>query len=96
MICSKANSLEALKEKSEHELGSMLGENNVKHEEELRRLCRALRNLRRYMGNNLFAVFDIIIIVKIYSNITYNFIYTILYYIIYYTLFRCSPKRRYG
>lgn len=54
MICSKANSLEALKEKSEHELGSMLGENNVKHEEELRRLCRALRNLRRYMGNNLF------------------------------------------
>lgn len=49
MICSKANSLEALKEKSEHELGSMLGENNVKHEEELRRLCRALHNLRRYM-----------------------------------------------
>ncbi|XP_017882499.1 kinase suppressor of Ras 2 isoform X2 [Ceratina calcarata] len=49
MICSKATSLEALKEKSEHELGSMLGENNVKHEEELRLLCRALRNLRRYM-----------------------------------------------
>lgn len=54
MICSKANSLEALKEKSEHELGSMLGENNVKHEEELRRLCRALHNLRRYMGKQLF------------------------------------------
>ncbi|XP_076755836.1 kinase suppressor of ras isoform X2 [Xylocopa sonorina] len=49
MICSKANSLEALKEKSEHELGTMLGEYNVKHEEELRRLCRALHNLRRYM-----------------------------------------------
>nr|XP_033321768.1 kinase suppressor of Ras 2 isoform X2 [Megalopta genalis] len=49
MVCSKANSLEALKEKSEHELGSMLGENNVRHEEELRRLCRALHNLRRYM-----------------------------------------------
>ncbi|KAF7411196.1 hypothetical protein HZH66_000092 [Vespula vulgaris] len=49
MVCSKANSLEALKEKSEHELGTMLGENNVKHDEELRRLCRALHNLRRYM-----------------------------------------------
>ncbi|XP_058807431.1 kinase suppressor of Ras 2 isoform X2 [Phymastichus coffea] len=49
MVCSKANSLEALKEKSEHELGTMLGENNIKHEEELRRLCRALHNLRRYM-----------------------------------------------
>lgn len=64
MICSKATSLEALKEKSEHELGSMLGENNVKHEEELRRLCRALHNLRRYMGNGLFdfAIFHTIII----------------------------------
>ncbi|XP_046750745.1 kinase suppressor of Ras 2 [Diprion similis] len=49
MVCSKASSLEALKEKSEHELGSMLGENNVRHEEELRRLCRALHNLHRYM-----------------------------------------------
>ncbi|KAI4490222.1 hypothetical protein M0802_010856 [Mischocyttarus mexicanus] len=49
MVCSKANSLEALKEKSEHELGTMLGENNVRHKEELRRLCRALHNLRRYM-----------------------------------------------
>ncbi|XP_012225443.1 kinase suppressor of Ras 2 isoform X2 [Linepithema humile] len=48
MVCSKANSLEALKEKSEHELSSMLGENNVRHEEEHRRLCRALHNLRRY------------------------------------------------
>lgn len=50
MVCSKTNSLEALKEKSEHELGSMLGEINVRQEEELRRLCRALHNLRRYMG----------------------------------------------
>lgn len=56
MVCSKANSLEALKEKSEHELGSMLGENNIRHEEELRRLCRALHNLRRYMGKNLFTL----------------------------------------
>lgn len=50
MVCSKVNSLESLKEKSEHELRSMLGENNVRHEEEHRRLCRALHNLRRYMG----------------------------------------------
>lgn len=53
MVCSKTNSLEALKEKSEHELGCMLGEINVRQEEELRRLCRALHNLRRYMGKNL-------------------------------------------
>ena len=50
MVCLKVNSLEALMEKSEHELSTMLGENNVRHEEELRRLCRALHNLRRYMG----------------------------------------------
>lgn len=50
MVCSKANSLEALKEKSDHELGSMLSENNVRHGEEHRRLSRALHNLRRYMG----------------------------------------------
>lgn len=49
MVCSKANSLEALKEKSDHELGSMLSENNVRHGEEHRRLSRALHNLRRYM-----------------------------------------------
>lgn len=61
MVCSKANSLEALKEKSEHELGTMLGENNVKHEEELRRLCRALHNLRRYMGKSLTFSFNTII-----------------------------------
>lgn len=50
MVCNKACSLEALKEKSEHELSSMLGENNVRREEEHRRLCRALHNLRRYTG----------------------------------------------
>lgn len=55
LVCSKANSLEALKEKSEHELGTMLGENNTRHEEELRRLCRALHNLRRYMGKLLIV-----------------------------------------
>ncbi|XP_011500487.1 PREDICTED: kinase suppressor of Ras 2 [Ceratosolen solmsi marchali] len=49
LVCSKASSLESLKEKSEHELGSILGESNMRHEEELRRLCRALHNLRRYM-----------------------------------------------
>uniref|UniRef100_A0A0C9R1F0 KSR2_0 protein n=1 Tax=Fopius arisanus TaxID=64838 RepID=A0A0C9R1F0_9HYME len=48
-VCTKAQTLEALKEKSEHELGTMLGENTTRHEEELRRLCRALHNLRRYI-----------------------------------------------
>lgn len=66
MVCSKANSLEALKEKSEHELGTMLGENNVKHDEELRRLCRALHNLRRYMGKNLILFFNTIFSLYLY------------------------------
>lgn len=61
MVCSKANSLETLKEKSDHELGTMLGENNVKHKEELRRLCRALHNLRRCMGKSLTFSFTTII-----------------------------------
>lgn len=49
-MCLNVPSLEVLKEKSEHEISSILIENNAKHEEELRRLCRALHNLRRYMG----------------------------------------------
>ncbi|CAG5089480.1 Similar to Ksr1: Kinase suppressor of Ras 1 (Mus musculus), partial [Cotesia congregata] len=48
-VCTKAQTLEALKEKTERELSTMLGENNSRHEEELRRLCRALHNLRRYI-----------------------------------------------
>ncbi|KAK0160339.1 hypothetical protein PV328_007762 [Microctonus aethiopoides] len=48
-VCTKAHTLESLKEKSERELSTMLGENNFRHEEELRRLCRALHNLRRYI-----------------------------------------------
>ncbi|XP_020279026.1 kinase suppressor of Ras 2 [Pseudomyrmex gracilis] len=49
MVCSEVNSLEDLKEKSEYELGCMLGKNNVRYDEELRKLCKALYNLRRYM-----------------------------------------------
>ncbi|XP_043272941.1 kinase suppressor of Ras 2 [Venturia canescens] len=49
MVCAKIVSLEILKEKSEHELSGILGENNERHAEELRRLCRALHNLRRYI-----------------------------------------------
>ncbi|XP_014211484.1 kinase suppressor of Ras 2 isoform X2 [Copidosoma floridanum] len=49
LVCSKTSTLEALKEKSEHELGSLLGKNSTQHKEELRRLCRALCNLRCYM-----------------------------------------------
>ncbi|KAJ8679733.1 hypothetical protein QAD02_015520 [Eretmocerus hayati] len=49
LVCAKANSLEALKEKSEYELGTILGDKSIRHEEEKRRLCRALQNLRRYM-----------------------------------------------
>ncbi|XP_034951700.1 kinase suppressor of Ras 2 [Chelonus insularis] len=49
IVCAKAHTLEALKEKSERELSSILDENNSRHEEELRRLCRALHNLRRYI-----------------------------------------------
>jgi len=50
MICSKVNTLEALKEKSELELNSMLNENSIYYKEECRRLCKALDNLWRYTG----------------------------------------------
>jgi len=50
MICSKVNTLEALKEKSEFELNSMLDENCIYYKEECRKLCKALNNLWRYTG----------------------------------------------
>lgn len=50
MVCSKVNTLEDLKEKSEHELNNMLNENSMYYKEECRRLCKALDNLWRYMG----------------------------------------------
>ncbi|KAG8224055.1 hypothetical protein J437_LFUL001132, partial [Ladona fulva] len=46
-ICMKVASLEALQEKSDHEVRSILREHCAK-EEELQRLSRALHNLRRY------------------------------------------------
>ncbi|XP_046390732.1 kinase suppressor of Ras 2 [Ischnura elegans] len=46
-ICMKVASLEALQEKSDHEVRNILKEHCVK-EEELQRLSRALHNLRRY------------------------------------------------
>lgn len=49
-MCSKADSIEALKDKSEEELGKLIGVRNKRHEEELRRLFRALHNLRQYMS----------------------------------------------
>lgn len=44
----KVSSLEALQEKSEHELKTLLSERNAR-EEEVRRLVRALHNLRKYI-----------------------------------------------
>lgn len=44
----KVSSLEALQEKSEHELRTILIERNAR-EEEVRRLIRALHNLRKYI-----------------------------------------------
>lgn len=51
-VCKKVSSLEALHDKSEHELKKMLTKKNAK-EEEIRRLSRALHNLRRYTGKTL-------------------------------------------
>ncbi|EEB14308.1 predicted protein [Pediculus humanus corporis] len=47
-IMLKVSSLEALQEKSEHELRTILIERNAR-EEEVRRLIRALHNLRKYI-----------------------------------------------
>lgn len=46
-VCNRVRSLEALQEKSDHELRTILSERMLR-EEELRRLCRALHNLKRY------------------------------------------------
>ncbi|XP_021926859.1 kinase suppressor of Ras 2 isoform X2 [Zootermopsis nevadensis] len=46
-VCQKVETLEALQEKSEHELRNILSEGNAR-EEEVRRLTRALHNLKKY------------------------------------------------
>lgn len=43
----------------------MLGESSVRHEEEKRRLCRALHNLKRYMGK-----LDFIVTLKLCNKLT--------------------------
>lgn len=48
-LCQKISSVEELQEKSEHELRTILNEKNARTEE-LSRLCRALHNLKRYIG----------------------------------------------
>uniref|UniRef100_A0A0A9Y2Z8 Kinase suppressor of Ras 1 n=1 Tax=Lygus hesperus TaxID=30085 RepID=A0A0A9Y2Z8_LYGHE len=47
-ICGRVKSIEALQEKSEHELRILIGAETSLHQEELRRLNRALHNLKRY------------------------------------------------
>lgn len=49
-VCQKVTSLDELKQKSEHELRTILNEKNARPEE-LGRLHRALHNLCRYTGN---------------------------------------------
>lgn len=46
-VCQKVVTLEALQDKSEHELRNILSERNAR-EEEVRRLSRALHNLKKY------------------------------------------------
>lgn len=48
-VCQRVGTLEALQEKSEHELRNILSERNAR-EEEVRRLNRALHNLKKYTG----------------------------------------------
>lgn len=48
-ICGRVKSIESLQEKSEHELRHMIGpDQSSVHQEELRRLNRALHNLKKY------------------------------------------------
>lgn len=50
-ICYRVKSIEALQEKSEHELKMLLScDHSTFKQEELRRLNRALHNLKRYTG----------------------------------------------
>ncbi|PNF39107.1 Kinase suppressor of Ras 2 [Cryptotermes secundus] len=46
-VCQRVGTLEALQERSEHELRNILSERNAR-EEEVRRLNRALHNLKKY------------------------------------------------
>lgn len=48
-LCQKISSVEELQEKSEHELKTVLNERGAKPDE-ISKLCRALHNLKRYMG----------------------------------------------
>lgn len=50
MVCSKVNTLEDLKDKSEDELNNMLNKKCMYYKEECRRLHKALDNLWRYTG----------------------------------------------
>jgi kinase suppressor of Ras 2 len=54
-VCQKVETLEALQEKSEHELRNILIERNAR-EEEVRRLTRALHNLKKYTGTILMLL----------------------------------------
>lgn len=49
VLCQKIASVEELQEKSEHELKVILSERGARNEE-LNRLGRALRNLKKYTG----------------------------------------------
>lgn len=48
-LCQRISSVEELQEKSEHELKTILNERSARTEE-LNRLCRALHNLKKYIG----------------------------------------------
>lgn len=48
-LCQKISSVEELQEKTEHELKSILTDKGARTEES-DRLCRALRNLKKYVG----------------------------------------------
>nr|CAD7428222.1 unnamed protein product [Timema monikensis] len=48
VVCQRVPSLETLQEKSEHELRNILSEHNAREDEEVRRLNRALHNLKKY------------------------------------------------
>lgn len=52
-VCTKTSTLQALQERSEHELRALL---SSAREEEVRRLCRAMFNLKKYTGIGFYPI----------------------------------------
>lgn len=55
LICQRVKTIEALQERSEHDIKTLLASRSTVNQEELRRLMRAMHNLKKYTGK-LFLI----------------------------------------